>query len=101
VSCCAADLVCNLVLQTWSATQFLITPLKRTNWTLALRSRSDPHAGIGSCGHPPLDAPGVNEQPKSYSGGTCIVAVSGTAIGAGPGAGAGAGAATCGWGSGC
>jgi len=37
----------------------------------------------------------------SYSGGTCIVAVSGTAIGAGPGAVAGAGAATCGWGLGC
>jgi hypothetical protein len=48
-----------------------------------------------------LQFSGVNEQPRSYSGGTCIVAVSGTAIGAGPDAGAGAGAATCGWGLGC
>ena len=38
---------------------------------------------------------------RNYSGGTCIVAVSGTTIGAGPGAGAEAGAATCGWGLGC
>jgi hypothetical protein len=38
---------------------------------------------------------------RSYSGGTCIVAVSGTAIGAGPGAVAGAGAATSSWGLGC
>jgi hypothetical protein len=58
-------------------------------------------AGSGVRAGMKLQFSGVNEQPRSYSGGTCIVAVSGTAIGAGPDAGAGAGAATCGWGLGC